>query len=77
MLAAILALPGCGSHEPITTGHVNSFQPEGSGSRVYYFLPRTIVTVDVEAPKASRGPGHMRPMPGDISVCPMSSWSRQ
>ncbi len=57
MLAAILALPGCGSHEPITTGHVNSFQPEGSGSRVYYFLPRTIVTVDVEVTESIKRPG--------------------
>ncbi len=57
ILAAILILPGCGSKKPVTTGHANTFEHPGSGSLAYYFLPRTIVTVDVEVTESIQRPG--------------------
>ncbi len=57
LLAAILVLPGCGSHVPVTTGHMADFNPEADEAFAWYFLPRTLVTIDVEVSETIERPG--------------------
>jgi len=58
LLAAILVLPGCGSHVPVTTtGHMANFNPEADEALAWYFLPRTLVTIDVEISETVERPG--------------------
>ncbi len=57
IMAAILVLPGCNSQQPVTKGHMTPFEHRSSGSLAYYFLPRTMVTVDVEVTETIERPG--------------------
>ncbi len=57
ILAAILILSGCGSQQPVTNGHITTFEHIGSGSLACYFLPRTMITVDVEVTETIERPG--------------------
>ncbi len=61
-MAAILGFAGCSSYTPmITTGHITDLDRNHDGSMAYYFLPQTVVTVDVEVTETIKRPGPYAP----------------
>ncbi len=55
--AAGIILAACGSHKPITTGHINTMEQGVPGNVSYYLLPRTVIVIDVEVSKKKYIPG--------------------
>lgn len=55
--ATALLLASCGSHKPVTTGHINTMEQGKPGNVLYYSLPRTVTVIDVEVTMTKKIPG--------------------
>ncbi len=54
---AMLLITACGSQVSLQSGHVSDMDPDDTGKRMYYSLPRTVVAIDVEVTQTVKKPG--------------------
>ncbi len=53
----ILTLFSCSSHQPLVSRHIDKLDSNMPGTLAYYYLPRTVFTIDMEIVETTHTPG--------------------